>query len=350
MVLRHFPDKKKYRFVLYSNRPVHPDFQALLREPHLQWVTGEGFFARWGGAWFNASLPFLLKKAPPPLFWGAQQVLPPFLPRGTKAVLTYYDLVLYFYPEAMRVLARIQQRIFQRYSVKRADAILSISSRTMHDMIRKFNYPKERAKVALLGCEEKKGAKGGANRLPLPEPFVRDGYLLAVSTLEPRKNYGTLLAAYSRYLATAKRPLPLVIAGKRGWETPDFFDTLDQLVKRTGMVHTVENGDDETLAVLYRKCAFFVMSSVYEGFGLPLLEALFRGKYAVVSDIDPFHEIGGDAIRYVAANDTQGWVRALVETTALYRAGRLPGIRFNKKGWGWERTARIHYEAFEELC
>ena len=99
---------------------------------------------------------------------------------------------------------------------------------------------------------------------------------------------------------------------------------------------------DQELAYLYSKCAFFVMPSLYEGFGLPLLEAMSHGRYCLAADLGCFHEIGGKHLRYLPAGDANAWARALAET-----AKRTPAAKkFSWKTWSWDRTAAAHAEAF----
>lgn len=351
-VIEHFPASDRYRFLLYSHRPWHADFESVARLPYVEWVQGRGWTARKGGLWFNLSLPALLRRSRLDLFWGSQQVLPPFLPR-LPAVLTYYDLVLYFFPEAMRWPARLQQRLVQPYSVRRADRILSISTRTQEDLLERFGYPREKARVALLGYDPPQGA-GRKQAAPafaqLPFDPTTKPFILSVSTIEPRKNFRTLIEAYARYHAAGpERALPLVIAGRRGWESPEFFARLAELQQNTGKVHVLEGPGDAELAELYRRCAFFCLPSLYEGFGLTLLEALAHGAPALAADIGPFREIGGDHIEYLPARDVDAWAAALGRTSATYAKRKLKRVKFPVKEWSWARTARIHCEAFEEL-
>ena len=343
-ILKNYPDQEGTRFILYSHRGWNPAFQDVVELPNVVWVTGRGPLSRLGGLWFNLALPFILRKSGVDLFWGSQQILPPFLPRKLPAVLTYYDLVLYFFPRSMRPLARWQQRAFQRSSVRRANRILSISDSTRQDMNRKFHYPPERSEVSLLGYEPAKGEVDSAVE-KISSPFI-----FSVSTLEPRKNYGTLLKAYRVYLDREKEAaLPLIIAGKRGWESDEFFRLLADL-EETGMVRVLEGLNDASIEALYKKQAFFVLASLYEGFGLSLLESLcVSGKPALVSDIGSFREIGKEMVRYLPPTDSGAWASALVDMTRSFREGKLKSIRFPKEEWTWERTARAHQLAFEEL-
>lgn len=355
-VIKYYPNKKGVQFILYSNRTWHPDFDDIINLPNVVWMQGRGITASRAGLWFNLTLPGILRKSKIDVFWGSQQVIPPFFPESIPVVLTYYDLVLYLFPESMRLLARLQQKFFQKYSVQRAKYILTISEQTRQDLITHFQIPEEITRTALLGYEpmnpasDKSGKSGGDpsnGRVVSPLPF-EGPFILSVSTLEPRKNYSTLLDAYEYYLkGEIENPYPLVIAGRRGWETGEFFKKLDDLIKQTGLVYVIEGLSDGELAWLYEKAAFFCMPSLYEGFGLPLLEALAAGKYALVSDIGSFHEIGGEYIAYLSPKDVDIWALAIRETVDLHRRRKLKRIEFPLDEWSWERTARIHQEAFE---
>lgn len=362
-VLRHFPEPERFHFVLYASREVHADFRALLDLPNIEWVQGEGWTARRAGLWFNVSLPFLLRREPVDLFWGSQQVTPPGMPREIPGVLTAYDLVLYFYPETMRALARMQQRAVMQMSVRRSDRILGISTQTRDDMVKHFDYPPEKAGVALLGYDVPPVPDRAEREQLHGEIAMRLGfrpnenYILAVSTIEPRKNYGTLIDAYIRYYRRMQlKALPLVIAGRRGWEGDDFYERLKDYQRESGKIYTLESLSDRHLNELYRSCAFFAMPSLYEGFGLPLLEALCHGRRAIASDIPCFHEIGGDAVRYIAPRETLEWARALEELTEELLAatsGRKPRPRpkvdFPVEQWNWDRTAAVYHRAFLDL-
>jgi glycosyltransferase involved in cell wall biosynthesis len=373
-IITEFPHPERFQFIIYSHKAIHPDFYYLKNYPNVQFVTGQGLTARFGGLWFNLTLPRIVKKNKIDIFWGSQQVIPPRLPRSLPVVLTYYDLVLYRFPGSMRFAARMQQLAVQEMSVKRADRILTISSQTRTDLIQKFDYPEDQVEVALLGYtplslpgahavadnrdkktpDQKIKSSGKKNikeqeRLFSPLSF-NDPFILTVSTIEPRKNYPMLIDAYVKYIKTSKEhgesPYPLVIAGRRGWESAEFFEKLDELSASTGLIHLMDNLSDSELAFLYKDAAFFCLPSLYEGFGLTLLEALAEGKYALASDIGPFHEIGGDLIRYIDPSDSDAWSEAISETVHLHKTRKLRKISFPVKNWTWKNTAQKHYEAF----
>ena len=363
-VLRFFPDRECFHFVLYASRPWHSDFAEVINLPNVTWVQGDGWTASRAGLWFNFSLPVLLRQDPVDLFWGSQQVIPPGMSRGHPVLLTCYDLVSYFYPETMRPLARMQQRAVMRLSMRRADRILAISTQTRDDTIREFEYPPEKAGVALLGYEVPRVPVGEELEQLRGEVALRLGFrpknnfILAVSTIEPRKNYGVLLDAYiDYYRRVGLRAFPLVIAGRRGWETPEFYRKMEDYQRECGRIYTLEGLSDRHLGELYRSCAFFCMPSAYEGFGLPPLEALCNGRLALASDIPCFHEIGGDAVTYLPADDVPAWSAALETATSATtpvavknkKPAMPPRVDFDVSQWGWDRTAAIYHTEFLRL-
>lgn len=343
-ILYHFPEKEKYEFHLFSHLPFHPTHSKILELPNIIPHIGQGFFAKKGGLYFLITFPLEIRKGKFDLLWGSQQVVPFFLPKKLPVVLTYCDLVLYLYPQTMRKIAQIQQRIFQYYSVKRANFILSISENTRRDQIQKFNYPVERTDVSYPGIDLEE-IKNFLNQEPsslvkqLPEKF-----LLSVSTIEPRKNYFFLLQVFEEYRKLTKTPLPWVIVGKRGWESKEFYEKLEYQIQTYKDILILEGINDIDLHHIYSKCSLFLFASHYEGFGIPLLEALAHNKKALVSDIPTFHEIGFDQIEYLPTNDPKRWALKILE---LLESPKIPKIDLNF--FSWENAALQTKKAFDRF-
>ena len=343
--LFHFPYKDKYQFILHSHLPIHKNHYKILDLPNIEPRIGKGILARKGGVYFLLYLPFEIRNESPDLFWGSQQVIPIGLPTNLPIVLTFCDLVLYLYPKTMRKIAAIQQKIFQSYSVKHANFILSISNSTRMDLLKKFDFPIEKTGVAFPGIS----TTGIVNLLKdystEPPRKLPESFLLSVSTIEPRKNYNFLLNAYREYRKIAgNSKLPWVIVGKIGWEDPSFIGMLEKDILEYKDIIIINNCQDSLLHFLYSKCEIFLFASLYEGFGIPLLEALAHRKKCIVSDIPTFREIGGESIPYLKTSSPIEWAEKIIE---LQFSNEKPMIDLEK--FSWEKSAMETEKAFQNV-
>lgn len=343
--IRHFPQKEKYQFVLFSHLPIHESHKTILELPNVEFHQGKGFLSKKGATYFNISLPLSLNQFNLDLFWGSQQVIPPLFFSKLPVVLTYCDLVLYKYPETMRLLAAIQQRLVQGYSVNRADYILSISEQTRVDLVKHFNYPENKTGVAYPGVDVKEVV--GAS-LKTPSIFIQNikkPYLLSVSTIEPRKNYPFLLEAFKAYRKlTTNFRMYWVIAGKIGWEKESFLTELKKEIEEYNDIILLDNVNDVDLHNLYKNCEIFLFASVYEGFGIPLLEALAHKRKCIVSDIPTFREIGKDKISYLKTENPEDWAKEII---ALEKSNIAPVIDLDY--FSWENSASTTRDVFEKV-
>ncbi|TQE73097.1 glycosyltransferase family 1 protein [Leptospira noguchii] len=317
-----------FEFYLFSHRDLHPSYSNLLNLPGIRFIKGEGFFSKKGGLYFAIALPLQLRKIKLDLFWGTQQVLPPFLSKKTATVLTYNDLVAYRFPDTMRTLARIQQKFYLSRSIKRADKLLPISESTRNEVANFFHIPLEKMQVVYPGIElsEFKSLlkkKPGERVDLLPKKFF-----LSVSTIEPRKNYRFLYNSYIEYSKNIKynQRFSWVIGGKAGWEDPAFIETLRSSESKAAGIIWIESPTNVELAHMYKKCSLFLFSSLYEGFGIPLLEALSLEKPAIVTDLSVFREIGGNKIRYLELEENL-WTSALLDFSKKPYSGKKVDIR-----------------------
>ncbi|TGK25312.1 glycosyltransferase family 4 protein [Leptospira stimsonii] len=317
-----------FEFYLFSHRDLHPSYANLLELPGIRFIKGEGILSKKGGIYFAIALPLQLRKIQLDLFWGTQQVFPPFLSKKTATVLTYNDLVAYRFPDTMRTLARLQQKFYLSRSVRRADKLLPISESTRDEVAEFFHIPLERMQVVYPGIElsEFQGLlkkKPGERIDSLPKK-----YFLSVSTVEPRKNYTFLYNAYLEYSKSVKpsQKFAWVIGGKAGWENPEFIETLRSPESKKLGIHWIESPSDVELAHMYKKCSLFLFSSLYEGFGIPLLEALSLQKPAIVTDLSVFREIGGNQIQYLKL-ERDLWVKAFLDYSKKPYSGKKVDLR-----------------------
>jgi glycosyltransferase involved in cell wall biosynthesis len=204
-------------------------------------------------------------------------------------------------------------------SAAAADWIVAISEATRAHYLEAFpHFPPERVRV-IYPCTRFDVANV-RSRMPRGLAEVRGPFWLTVGTIEPRKNQLRLAQAYARYRALGGAAMPLVMAGGQGWLMDDFRKALAAMgiesdVRMTGYV------TDEELAWLYRNCYANLYPSLYEGFGLPVLEGLQFGAATLASDSPAIPEVAGDAALLLAPRDVEAWAQAML------RIAREPAIR-----------------------
>lgn len=225
------------------------------------------------------------------VFWGPTHRLPLSLPEGIPAAVTIHDLVWRHASQTMRPLNRWLDRLMMPGAVRRADMVLAVSKSTARDIARE--WPEAASKTTTV--------YPGIAALPPPQPktalkkFGLTGtYFLFVGTLEPRKNLAGLLHAYYSLPAAKRDFAKLVIAGSKGWGKTNVRELIGTLGLQDNVIIT-GYATDQDLATLYAHARFLAMPSLYEGFGLPLVEAMAFGTPVLTSNISSMPEVAGNA-------------------------------------------------------
>lgn len=214
--------------------------------------------------------------------------------KNARVVYTLYDLSFLEYPEFTSEENRWQcfNGVFD--AAIRADFIIAISEYSRQRFLQIFpHFPEERTRTIYLGSRFEEGAEEKPISSLTPNQFW-----LSVCTLEPRKNLRLTLKAYKQYINLHDDPKPLVLAGGKGW----LEDDIDEFIANIGLTQYVQRlgyVDDATLMWLYKNCWAFIYPSIYEGFGLPVLEAMSFGAPVITSNTTSLPEVGGDAVLYV---------------------------------------------------
>lgn len=263
-----------------------------------------------------------------------------------KLVYTVYDLSFIDVPECTTEENRhlCFNGMFRASML--ADMVVAISHYTKKRFLDNFpHFPEQRVVVAHLG-----------NRLSVdgPEEMVTcipkdTSFLLAVGTLEPRKNLRRLLQAYKRYLQRSEVPKCLVLAGANGWLETDLSAYISEL-KLSDKVHVLGYVSDATLRWLYRSCWAFIYPSLYEGFGLPVLEAMSAGAATITSNTTSLPEIGADAVLYVDPFNEESIISALLQVdNENYRCALQNSCYQQAQKFSWSTTANLVYHAYEQV-
>ncbi|MDQ6672717.1 MAG: glycosyltransferase family 4 protein [Chloroflexota bacterium] len=282
-------------------------------------------------AWEQAVLPRRLTALQPDLVHGLAYALP--VGWAGPGVVTVYDLSFLRFPEAFKTANRIYLTASTRATVRRAKRVLTISEHARRDIVRLLKVPQQRVDVTYPAAEERfrlvAPADVEAFRLArgLPQVFV-----FAVGTLEPRKNLVGLLHAYARL--HSPRP-PLFVAGGTGWRFSPIFDTLQRLHLQDD-VHFLGFVPEDELPLWYNAARVFAFPSLYEGFGLPVLEAMACGAPVITSTAASLPEVAGKAALMVPPRDTDrlaGEMQRVLDDsqlrTEMRAAGRIQASRFS---------------------
>jgi glycosyltransferase involved in cell wall biosynthesis len=258
-------------------------------------------------------------------------------------VAIVYDMVTF--EPAMRPNRRstVIERLTLGPAVRRCTALLAISQATADALEARFPRAATRTVVAPLGVSPALSEElDPEQNATLPSP----GFVLAVGTLEPRKNLPRLVAAYGRLNPQFQADHPLVVVGALGWETGETLERLRALGDRCTMLGYVS---DAALAELYRRCSVFCYPSLGEGFGLPVLEAMAAGATVLTSDISSLPEVGGEAVEYVDPHDTAsisaGLLRVLTDESLRAELSRRASARARE--FSWERFSEIVLDTLE---
>ena len=297
--------------------------------------------------WEQTIQPWQIRRLALPLLHSLAFVQP--LATGCRSVVTVYDLSFLVYGRLFRSWHRRYLTWGTRLSTRRAQRVIAISESTKRDLIRAFGLPPEKIRVIPCGVDERflveRRATGARPRRPLPERFV-----LFVGTLEARKNVTGLIRAFARAKRAAALPHHLVLVGAPGPRAYEIDRVVEQAGVRDHVVLTGYVARDE-LPLIYGAAELFVYPSLYEGFGLPPLEALASGVPVIVSDAASLPEVVGDAGVYVRPHDERALAEAMASVLAdsglrqdLSARGRARARQFS-----WARAAASTAALYREV-
>jgi glycosyltransferase involved in cell wall biosynthesis len=265
---------------------------------------------------------------------------------GQRLVVTVHDLAFDILPGAFPPRWRVVYRLGLRAAVRRADAILTPSRNTAEDLLSRTAVDPHKLHVVPLAASLPAGTLDADDVLARLK--IRGPYVLFVGTLEPRKNLVRLVRAYRR-VAAEGFPHALVLAGPLGWHHESLMREL-ALQGPGEIVMTGEISADELDAV-YRAADVFAYPSLYEGFGLPVLEALVRGIPTVASNTSAVPEVSGDAALGVDPRSVRSISQAissLVSDVGL--ADRMAArARAQAERFSWDETARLTLQVYEHV-
>lgn len=324
----------RHRFRLYFRTPPPPGL----------FTNAESRVIPFPRLWTHVRLGLEMALHPPELLFVPAHVLPPIRPR--LSLVTIHDLGYLHFPETHPRSQLLYLKLSTLWNARVATHILADSEATRADLISHYNIPPQRITVAYPGFDNLP-----TSPLTTEEIKARYGidrkYFLYLGTLHPRKNLSRLIAA----LASLPADTMLVLAGKEGWHCKRLFAQIEQLDLRERVLFTGYVREEEKAALL-RGALALVFPSLYEGFGLPVLEAQACGCPVITSTTSSLPEVAGDAAILVNPTDTEAIVSAmlgLLEEPALRHSLIAKGLE-NVRRFSWTNCACTVLQVIEKIA
>jgi len=339
-ILKH---DRENQYILYTSKPTQ-EFEKY-SNVSVKVITKKSLL------WHLAVLKNLYKDNVQAFFSPTSYIIPAWHdPRKLKVVMTVHDLVAFLFPDIHNKKAMFIERIFLKRALEKVVHIFAVSLNTKRDLITQFFIPNELVSVVHNAASEnfkvipKEELKDFAAENRLPEKFI-----FSAGTLEPRKNFSMLIRSFSQVLKEFP-DYKLLIAGSKGWYYDEIFETVSELnlennVKFLGYV------TEEELEKLYNLAEIFVWPTVYEGFGIPPLEAMKCGCPVITSNTSSLPEVVGEAALKINPKKEKDLTEAIINL--LKNSGLRDELK--KKGFdqaqkfSWEKSAKDVIKFFNKL-
>ncbi len=327
-LLKYFQaNEKDFIFKIFLKKSPLPSLPALSSHYSYEVVKPAKFWTQFG-------LPTrLFRKRDIDLFFTTSHYAPRLSPVPT--VISVMDLSYIHFPELFKKRDLYKLTNWTKYSSLKAKKIITISNSSKNDIIKFYKIPAEKIEVVYPGIKEIK--KSSMNKIPA-KYGVEGDFILYIGTLQPRKNVAKLIEAVS---LLEDKKVQLVIIGKKGWKYEEILEAPKkyQVEERIKFLNFVP---DQDLPAFYSNAICYVLPSLYEGFGLPILEAMQHGCPVLTSNISSLPEAGGDAAVYFDpynVDDIASKIEKVMKSDGLREEMKKKGNE-HVKNFSWEKSAK----------
>ena len=291
--------------------------------------------------WLSPSLSrHRLRTFPDHVYHGPNYFLPPF---GGPAIATIHDLTPFRYPQfhPAKLVSSMKKEI--PLTLSRASFLITDSEFIRQEIIQYFAWPSDKVRAVPLGVGDEYHPRGIEETAGVLGKLglVFDGYTLCVATIEPRKNIEALLLAYEALSQSLRNRYPLVLAGSYGWNNESIHQRIEQ-GQRQGWVRYLGYVSEADLPMLFSGARGFIYPSLYEGFGLPVIEAMASGVPVLISNRASLPEVASGAALIVEAEDLQAMtegIRVLLEDDQWREEAVTRSLEVASR-YTWDKTAR----------
>lgn len=274
-----------------------------------------------------------------------------------KIVVTFHDMSMFQIPDYLSAVKRTRNKAVARLMANKADKIIAVSNSIKNDVEKFLNIKEEKTTVIYSGLDKRFFQESELDRGKILSKYdISKKYILFLGTLEPSKNIARLLDAFAKFKMQQKQEndgkfeYQLVLAGKRGWLASEYHQIVKDFGLSNDVIFTGYVVGDE-LVPLFQGAEFFVMPSLYEGFGMTVLEAFATKTPAILASVASLPEIAGDAACFVSPVDTKELVGAITKfaTDPTLRADYVKKGLEQAKKFDWEKTARETLDVYKSL-
>jgi len=281
------------------------------------------------------------------VFFSPTHYLPFYVPK--PSAISILDVSYLHFPKLFKKRDLYQLKLWGRFSIGKAKKIITISKSSKNDIIKAYGIDSGKIEVIYPGIKQGSNIEYPVLSMDrLREKYGIDkDYILFVGTIQPRKNIERLIEAFS---TIKNKKLKLVVVGKKGWMYEDILNAPKKF-GITDRVKFLDSVTDEDLPSFYKNAICFVLPSLYEGFGLPVLEAMQYGCPVLTSNISSLPEAGGDSVLYCDpenVDDIAKNLESMIQNSELRKKLIEKGFEQVKK-FSWEKTAKETLNALQEL-
>lgn len=298
-------------------------------------------------------LPFSLRRWDLDLFHGVDHVGLPFLykNKNCRYVVTIHDLITRIFPYKFSFKHRFVQNSLLSLVLKKADKVIAVSHTTKEDLLRFYPWCEGKIKVIYEGVEPHFYPRSRPEIKRIMEKYnIDQNYFLFLGTVEPRKNIGRVVEAFIQFKREIRTEQKLVITGRKGWLYKGILDQMNQSpfsrdILFTGFI------EDEDLPSLYSGAELFLYPSLYEGFGLPLLEAMACGAPVITSNVSSLGELGGGVALLVNPRNVDEMVqemKKLIKEPRIKEKMRKKGLERTRE-FTWKKAAEETFRVYKEI-
>ncbi|MBP1672719.1 MAG: hypothetical protein H6Q25_534 [Bacteroidetes bacterium] len=342
---KYFSDNE---YILYTSKQSNAYENYFKDFQNIQITTPNKIGRMFPNLWRSLSLTNFALKDKLDIYHGLSHELPVNIHHSSiKSIVTMHDLIVWRHPEYFKYIDRITYQKKQLYACKIADIVIAISEQTKQDLIEILNIEQEKIKVVYQPCSSIfTQTLTSAQKLDVASKYnLPNRYILFVGTMEERKNLLTII----RSMPLIDKEIHLVAVGR----TTDYFSIINEetnVLKLTNRIHFIHNADFYDFPAIYANAEVFVYPSFFEGFGIPVLEALHCGVPVITSNTSSLPEVGGNAALYINPTDHEALAQHInniigdkILSESMIQKGKVQALCFSE-----EKIAQNLWNVYKE--